>query len=76
MKDQNILINLGIQIASFRISRGLSQAELAEQSERSIEYIDDIESGKIDCNIVDLYRIAKVLDVRIHELFKVPHNTE
>jgi len=76
MKDQTILIDLGIQVSSYRIAKGLSQAELAKQSERSIEYIDDIESGKIDCDIVDLYRIANVLDVRISELFKAPDNSK
>lgn len=64
-----ILLDLGRQITSIRIALVISQEQLAERTNLSINHIDSIEQGKIDCNVLDLLRIANALDVNIHSLF-------
>lgn len=61
---------LGLNIKAERNRKSLSQAELAEMVDLSQTSITAIEQGKQIPNAINLYLIAKVLEVDINELFK------
>ena len=66
MKDR--LKNIGINIKSERLRRGLSQEELAEKCDISRNSISLIETGKINPTIIRVIDIATVLGVEIDSL--------
>ena len=66
MKER--LRNLGINIKSERLRKGISQEELAEKCDISRNSISLIETGKINPTAIRLIEIAKVLDVDINVL--------
>lgn len=68
MKDR--LKNIGINIKSERLRRGVSQEELAEKCDISRNSVSLIETGKINPTIIRIIDIAKVLDVDINVLIK------
>lgn len=61
---------LGLNIKAERNRKDLSQAELAEKANLSQTSITAIEKGRQIPNAINLYLIAKVLEVDINELFK------
>lgn len=61
---------LGLNIRAERNRKDLSQAELAEKVDLSITSIAAIETGKQIPSAINLYLIAKALQVDINELFK------
>jgi len=61
---------LGLNIKAERNRKDLSQAELAEMVDLSPTSITAIETGRQIPNAINLYLIAKVLEVDIKELFK------
>ena len=62
IKDR--LLNLGINIKSERLRRGLSQEELAEKCDISRNSVSLIETGKINPTIIKIIDIAQVLPTR------------
>ena len=61
---------LGLNIKAERNRKELSQEKLAELVSMSPTSINSIEKGKQIPNAINLYLIAKVLEVDINELFK------
>lgn len=61
---------LGLNIRAERNRKELSQAELAEKVNMSENSINAIERGKQIPSAINLYLIAKVLEIDINELFK------
>lgn len=61
---------LGLNIKAERSRKDLSQAQLAEKVDMSENSINAIERGKQIPSAINLYLIAKALDVDINELFK------
>lgn len=70
MELKNRLKNIGINIKSERLRRGISQEELAEKCDISRNYVSLIETGKINPTIIRVIDIAKVLDISIDALVK------
>lgn len=68
MKDR--LKNIGINIKSERLRKGVSQEELAEKCNISRNSVSLIETGKINPTIIRVIDIAKVLGVDINVLVK------
>ncbi len=64
------LKNLGLNIKSERIRKGLSQEELAEKCDISRNSISLIETGKINPTILKVLDIAKALNIDINVLLK------
>lgn len=64
------LKNLGINIKSERLRKGISQEELAEQCEISRNSVSLIETGKINPTILRVVDIANVLKVDVDTLIK------
>lgn len=61
---------LGLNIRAERNRKELSQADLAEKVDMSENSINAIERGKQIPSAINLYLIAKILEVDINELFK------
>ncbi len=61
---------LGLNIRAERNRKDLSQAELAEKINMSENSINAIERGKQIPSAINLYLIAKALEIDINELFK------
>lgn len=64
------LKNIGINVKSERLRKGLSQEELAEKCEISRNSISLIETGKINPTILRVIDIAKVLGVDVNLLIR------
>ena len=71
MKD--LLRNLGARIKEERKSRGLTQELLAEKLQITPRYLSRLEVGQQSPSIETLVKLAKVLEVELHELFKFGH---
>ncbi|MGP3969892.1 helix-turn-helix transcriptional regulator [Streptomyces sp. 6N223] len=57
------------RITDLRAERGWTQAELAQRTGVSRQTINAIETGKFDPSLPLAFRLAKLFDLRIEELF-------
>jgi transcriptional regulator with XRE-family HTH domain len=64
-----IYLLIGKRIKHLRRLRNLTQAQLAEKVNLSVNYISQIETGVASPTITVLVAIAKELDVELKELF-------
>ena len=62
---------VGLQIKVLRTNRSMSQAELAEAIDRSVDAVSAIERGKSLPNFDTLERLADVLQVPVKEFFDI-----
>ncbi|MDP2836117.1 MAG: XRE family transcriptional regulator [Methanobacteriaceae archaeon] len=62
MSDKNLI---GAKIRQLRENREMSQLQLANASENSVELLEHIENGDVVPSLTPLIKIAKALDVRI-----------
>ncbi len=60
------LKNLGLVIKSERKNRALTQTQLGELSGTSINFVSQIESGKVTAHIGKVFRILQVLGIELH----------
>lgn len=65
------LRNVSRRIAEIRASKGLTQSQMAEMIDRSLDMIQVWERGK-GITLRTLFLIAMVLDTPIFEFFKAP----
>ena len=63
------LINIGHNIKTLRISKGISQQELANLASIDRAFISTIENGKRNLSISVLHKIAQSLDSNVAEIF-------
>ena len=70
MDNTKRLKNIGINIKSERLRRGISQEDLAEKCDISRNSVSLIETGKINSTILRVIDIARVLGVDINTLVK------
>ena len=56
-------------LRDLRKERGLSQAELAEAIEVSRQTINAIETGKYDPSLALAFKLARLFDMKIEEMF-------
>lgn len=68
--EKKLMITFGKRVAEVRRNRGVTQQELAESMSMSVVAIAYIETGKRWARLGTLSKIARVLEVDIHELFK------
>ena len=66
---------LGARIANLRRSRGLTQEQLAEAVDRSVEFISLVERGINAPSVSGLERFAKALKVEVRDLFDFTRRT-
>ncbi|PKH10585.1 helix-turn-helix domain-containing protein [Planomicrobium sp. MB-3u-38] len=60
----------GQVIKSIRMEKGISQEKLAELVDLHRTYISDIERGGRNVSLVNIFRIAEGLDVKVFEIFQ------
>ena len=70
MKAQSLPHRLGDKIRTLRKRAGLTQEQLAEAAEVSVNFIGYIERGQRAVSIKTLERIAEALDVTPRNLFE------
>ena len=70
LKTETLAYKLGIKIRTLRKRAGLTQEQLAEAAEVSVNFIGYIERGQRAVSIKTLERIAKALDVTPRNLFE------
>ena len=66
--DQEIVL-LGKRVKYLRRIKNLTQAQLAEKIDLSVNYISQIETGVASPTLKTISILAKALDVEIRELF-------
>lgn len=60
---------VGKRVKELRNKLGISQEELAARAELDRTYITSVECGKRNISIVNIERLAKALNVSLHEFF-------
>ena len=68
MKDEEIF---GILIKDLRKNKSISQEKLAEKTGLDRTYISIIETGKSAPTLTSICKLAKGLDIKVSELFKI-----
>jgi putative transcriptional regulator len=71
MNKEAYLKKLGSHIAQLRISKGMSQAELARCCDKDPQSLNRLERGRVNPSIIYLQEIADELGVNIKELVGV-----
>jgi transcriptional regulator with XRE-family HTH domain len=61
---------LSANLKKLRDRKNLTQAALAKKADISVNFINDLESGKKWASPVTMIKLAAVLDVEVYELFK------
>ncbi len=61
---------IGKNIKTLRMSRNMTQEQLAERLERSINFVSLIELGKSGMSVVTILEICNILEVDVNCLFK------
>lgn len=59
---------LGDTIRIYRLRAGFTQEKLAEAAELHVNFVGEVERGKMECSVTSLVRIAKALNVRVRDL--------
>lgn len=67
---KELLVNLGNNIRSLRLERGISQEELAFKIDSARNFIGCIERAEKSPTIFTLFRIAQALNVNLEFLVK------
>ncbi len=68
MKDKKILLLFGKHVKILRQGKGFSQEQLALLAELDRTYISGIERGKRNVSLINLFKLAKSLDVPASEI--------
>lgn len=76
MNKNEILKLVGATIKERRKNNGLTQEQLAERSDLSVETISSVERGVMSATISTIYQIALALDVDLSYLLDFSDNQE
>ncbi|MBU0634204.1 MAG: helix-turn-helix domain-containing protein [Candidatus Omnitrophica bacterium] len=64
-----ILEQFGLRIRRCRLKKKISQEKLAELAELHRTYIGQIECGKRNVALKNIYKLAKALNISVKDLF-------
>lgn len=67
----DVLKRFGTRLRSARTSRGFSQESLAAKAGFSRSYYTEIETGKRNVSLVNLYTLAQCLCISLNELLDI-----
>ena len=70
VKTQSLAYKLGVRIRTLRKAAGLTQEQLAEVADVSVNFIGYVERGQRAPSIKTLEQIAQALNVRPKDLFE------
>jgi transcriptional regulator with XRE-family HTH domain len=59
---------IGLRVRAFRRAKGLTQADLAERADRSVDAISSFERGKYIPSLDTAVAVARALEVTLSEL--------
>jgi transcriptional regulator with XRE-family HTH domain len=68
-EDKFLLKTIGTNIKIIRIKQGISQNQLAFESNIHRTFINKLENGKANISIIKLFTLAKALNVDINDFF-------
>ena len=69
MNQEQVLKQLGLRIREIRKAQKLTQDEAAHRAGLARSYFGDIERGSRNVAIINLFKIAKALNVEIETFF-------
>lgn len=72
LEPEAFLLVVGKRIRILRLTRELTQDDLAAAAGISRSFVSLIEHGAKGIDVVRLLRIARVLEVPLHELVRLP----
>ncbi len=67
-KEEELLKAFGARVQQYRIKLGLSQEKFAEKANVHRTYIGTVERGETNLTLLNIYKLAKALDVSPKEL--------
>ena len=69
LDDRRFLRDLGLRLRQRRLARQWTQLDLARRCDLHRTFIGSVERGERNLSVLNLRRIAKVLRVRLADLF-------
>ena len=72
ISEEIFIKNLGVRIRQLRENKGMSQQDLANDSDIPKSQIGRIERAEVNTTVKTLVKIANALDVEPKELFDFP----
>ena len=69
VEPDDLLREVGDTIRRLRAARGFSQEAFAQEARLNRAYMGGVERGQRNVGVVNLYRIARALDMSLAELF-------
>jgi transcriptional regulator with XRE-family HTH domain len=70
LDDENFFLEIGHRLRTRREELGWTQAELARRCGLHKAYVGFVERGERNVSLINLRRIAKVLRIRLSDVFK------
>jgi transcriptional regulator with XRE-family HTH domain len=70
MNNRDIRKNFGLRLKKLRISKGISQEKLGELADLHRTYISEVERGKRNISLDNIYILSKALGVTISQLLE------
>lgn len=71
-EHSRFLVAFGQRVAELRVKQGLTKVQLAFEMNTGEKYIRRLEKGEINITMVNLLKLATVLNVSVQELIAVP----
>lgn len=68
--NNDILEIIGNNIRTIRLSRGITQEQMAEKLNRSVNFVSLIELGKSGMSVETIISICNILDISSESIFK------
>ncbi len=68
--NNDILEIIGNNIKTIRLSRGITQEQVAEKLNRSVNFVSLIELGKSGMSVQTIIALCNILDVSTESIFK------
>ena len=68
--NNTILEIIGNNIKTIRLSRGITQEQIAEKLNRSVNFVSLIELGKSGMSVQTIIALCNILDINTESIFK------
>lgn len=70
IEKSNVLQIIGSNIKTLRLSKGMTQEQMAEKLDHSVNFVSLIELGKSGMSVTTILDLCNILDVDVNYLFK------
>lgn len=70
VEKSKILQTIGNNIKTLRLSKGMTQEQMAEKLDHSVNFVSLIELGKSGMSVTTMIDICNILDVDVNCIFK------